>query len=83
MLRDDPNVRISIIGFTDSIGTEEYNLRLSMRRAQATADYLISQGVSPSQILAKGLGEAEPRASNETEAGRAQNRRVEIYLQQV
>lgn len=83
VLRDDPNVRISIIGFTDSIGTEEYNLRLSMRRAQATADYLISQGVSPSQILAKGLGEAEPRASNETEAGRAQNRRVEIYLQQV
>lgn len=83
VLRDDPNVRISIIGFTDSIGTEDYNLRLSMRRAQATADYLISQGVSPSQILVRGLGEAEPRASNETEAGRAQNRRVEIYLQQV
>ncbi len=83
VLRDDPNVRISIIGFTDSIGTEDYNLRLSMRRAQATADYLISQGVSPSQILVRGLGEAEPRASNDTEAGRAQNRRVEIYLQQV
>lgn len=83
VLRDDPNVRISIIGFTDSIGSEEYNLRLSMRRAQATADYLISQGVSPSQILVRGLGEAEPRASNDTDAGRAQNRRVEIYLQQV
>lgn len=83
VLRDDPNVRITIIGFTDSIGTEDYNLRLSMRRARATADYLISQGVSQDQILARGLGEAEPRASNETEAGRAQNRRVEIYLQQV
>lgn len=82
VLRGDPNVRISIIGFTDSVGSEEYNLRLSMRRAQATADYLISQGVSQSQIVAKGLGEAEPRASNDTEAGRAQNRRVEIYLQQ-
>ena len=83
VLRDDPNVRITIIGFTDSIGTEDYNLRLSMRRARATADYLISQGVSQDQILARGLGEAEPRAGNETETGRAQNRRVEIYLQQV
>jgi outer membrane protein OmpA-like peptidoglycan-associated protein len=83
VLRDDPNVRITIIGFTDSIGSEEYNQRLSMRRAQATADYLISQGVSQSQILVRGLGEAEPRASNDTAEGRAQNRRVEIYLQQV
>jgi len=83
VLRDDPNVRITIIGFTDSVGTEEYNQRLSMRRAQATADYLVSQGVSQSQILVRGLGEAEPRASNDTAEGRAQNRRVEIYLQQV
>jgi outer membrane protein OmpA-like peptidoglycan-associated protein len=82
VLRDDPNVRISIIGFTDSIGSEEYNLRLSQRRADATADYLISQGVSQSQIVTEGLGEQQPRASNETEAGRAQNRRVEIYLRQ-
>ncbi|HEX9803992.1 MAG TPA: OmpA family protein [Gammaproteobacteria bacterium] len=83
VLRDDPNVRITIIGFTDSVGTEEYNQRLSMRRAQATADYLVSRGVSQSQILVQGLGEAEPRASNDTAEGRAQNRRVEIYLQQV
>lgn len=83
VLRDDPNVRITIIGFTDSIGSEEYNQRLSMRRAQATADYLVSQGVSQSQIMVQGLGEAEPRASNDTAEGRAQNRRVEIYLQQV
>jgi outer membrane protein OmpA-like peptidoglycan-associated protein len=83
VLRDDPNVRITIIGFTDSVGTEEYNQRLSERRARATADYLISRGVSSSQIVAKGLGESEPRADNSTAAGRAQNRRVEIYLQQV
>jgi len=82
VLRDDPNVRITIIGFTDSVGSEEYNQRLSERRARATADYLISRGVSASQIASKGLGESEPRASNSTEAGRAQNRRVEIYLQQ-
>lgn len=82
VLRGDPNVRITIIGFTDSVGSESYNQRLSERRARATADYLISQGVSSSQIVSKGLGESEPRASNSTEAGRAQNRRVEIYLQQ-
>lgn len=82
VLRDDPNVRITIIGFTDSIGDTSYNQRLSERRAQATADYLINRGVGASQILTRGLGEAEPRASNATEEGRAQNRRVEIYLQQ-
>ncbi len=83
VLRDDPNVRITIIGFTDSIGSEDYNKRLSERRAKATADYLIGRGVSASQIASRGLGESEPRASNATEEGRAQNRRVEIYLQQV
>ncbi len=83
VLRGDPNVRITIIGFTDSVGSETYNQRLSERRAQATADYLISRGVSSSQILSRGLGESEPRASNATAEGRAQNRRVEIYLQQV
>lgn len=82
VLRDDPNVRITIIGFTDSIGTEAYNLRLSQRRADATASYLIAQGVPASQIVTDGLGESEPRAGNDTEAGRAQNRRVEIYLRQ-
>jgi len=82
VLRDDPKVRITIIGFTDSVGSEAYNLRLSRRRAEATADYLISQGVPANQIVTDGLGEAEPRASNATEAGRAQNRRVEIYLRQ-
>jgi len=82
VLRDDPNLRITIIGFTDSIGSEAYNLRLSQRRADATAAYLTSRGVSPSQIVTDGLGESEPRASNDTAAGRAQNRRVEIYLRQ-
>lgn len=83
VLRDDPNVRITIIGFTDSIGSEDYNQLLSERRAKSTADYLVSRGVAASQILSRGLGESEPRASNDTEEGRTQNRRVEIYLQQV
>ncbi len=82
VLRDDPKVLITIIGFTDSVGSETYNLALSKRRATATANYLISQGVSQQQITTDGLGEAEPRASNATASGRAQNRRVEIYLRQ-
>lgn len=82
VLRDDPKVLITIIGFTDSVGSESYNLTLSKRRATATANYLISQGVSQQQITTDGLGEAEPRASNATASGRAQNRRVEIYLRQ-
>ncbi len=82
VLRDDPKVLITIIGFTDSIGSETYNLALSKRRATATASYLISQGVPTRQIVTDGVGEAEPRASNATAEGRAQNRRVEIYLRQ-
>jgi outer membrane protein OmpA-like peptidoglycan-associated protein len=82
VLRDDPKVLITVIGFTDSIGSKTYNLGLSKRRAEATASYLSRQGVPARQIVTDGLGEAEPRASNVTAEGRAQNRRVEIYLRQ-
>ena len=83
VLREDASVRIRVVGHTDSVGSESYNLQLSERRARATADYLISQGVSASQVTVEGKGESEPRADNATAAGRAQNRRVEIFLQQV
>lgn len=83
VLRDDPNLRIQVIGHTDSVGSETYNQQLSERRARATADYLISQGVSASQVTIEGRGESEPRTSNSTAEGRAQNRRVEIYLKQL
>ncbi len=83
VLYNDPNQRIQVVGHTDSKGSESYNQQLSERRAQATADYLISQGVAASQIKVEGRGETEPRADNGTAAGRAQNRRVEIYLQQL
>jgi len=82
VLRDDPSLRIRVVGHTDSVGSETYNQQLSEKRARATADYLISQGVSSSQVAVEGRGESEPRASNSTAEGRAQNRRVEIYLQQ-
>jgi outer membrane protein OmpA-like peptidoglycan-associated protein len=68
-----------IAGHTDAIGSSEYNQALSERRAEAAARYLIAQGVS-SHIATAGLGEREPVASNATEAGRDQNRRVEIAI---
>jgi outer membrane protein OmpA-like peptidoglycan-associated protein len=65
-------------GHTDSVGEEAYNQKLSERRAQAVVDYLAAQGVAPGRIKAIGMGEAKPIATNETEAGRAENRRVTI-----
>lgn len=69
-----------MVGHTDSKGTDAYNQRLSERRASAAAEYLISQGVSPQKVTSQGRGESEPVADNETDAGRAQNRRVELHL---
>ncbi len=75
-----PRTQIVVAGHTDSVGSEQYNLELSLRRANAVADYLISRGVLQSRLGTEGRGELEPIASNETESGRAQNRRVEIYV---
>ena len=71
---------ILIEGDTDNEGTDEYNLTLSERRAQAVADYLKGQAVAGSRISTVGLGESNPVTSNETAAGRQQNRRVEIAI---
>lgn len=70
----------TVIGHTDSIGSEAYNQALSERRAQAVVDALASRGVSPGRMSAAGRGESEPRADNATEAGRQLNRRVEILV---
>ncbi|MHB1143107.1 MAG: OmpA family protein [Sulfuricaulis sp.] len=69
---------IQVTGYTDSIGTEEYNRELSMRRAQAARDYLVSNGVTENRIVLSGMGESNPIASNDTAEGRAMNRRVEV-----
>ena len=73
------SARYTIVGHTDSTASNEYNQELSERRARAVASYLISKGVSSSQLSVLGLGETRPIASNSTEEGKAQNRRVEIY----
>ena len=74
----DAEEQLEIIGYTDSIGTRAYNQELSARRAQAVADYLANNGVDRDSMSISGRGENNPVASNETEAGRDQNRRVVI-----
>jgi outer membrane protein OmpA-like peptidoglycan-associated protein len=76
----DPNMRVSVIGHTDSTGSDAINEPLSVERALAVRDYLARNGVPSSRISTEGHGARQPVASNATDAGRAQNRRVEIYL---
>jgi len=79
-LNQYPDTDIKIIGHTDSRGTEQYNMGLSERRAAAVKAYAVSQGVPSSRLVTIGKGFAEPIADNETDAGRAANRRVEIVI---
>lgn len=79
-MRDHAATEIRIVGHTDSTGSDAINNPLSVDRAAATRDYLVSRGVSPTRIAIDGRGSREPVASNQTEAGRAENRRVEIYV---
>jgi outer membrane protein OmpA-like peptidoglycan-associated protein len=81
-LRGDPNARIEIVGHTDSTGSDAVNYPLSVERAQSVRDYLLSRGVPAASVQTEGRGEREPVADNGTEAGRARNRRVEIYLRE-
>jgi outer membrane protein OmpA-like peptidoglycan-associated protein len=74
------DVELLVAGHTDSVGTDDYNFMLSERRAQAAADFLMTQGIPPARINITGLGETEPVASNDTETGRQENRRVEVAI---
>ncbi len=71
---------IDVIGHTDSKGSEEYNQALSVRRATAVSDYLVSEGIDSGIIDVSGMGQRKPVASNDTDEGRAQNRRVDIHV---
>lgn len=75
-----PNTDILIVGHTDATGSDSYNQGLSERRARAAQNYLVGEGVAPGRLRSAGRGETEPIASNDTEAGQAQNRRVEIAI---
>ncbi|MGA8764781.1 MAG: OmpA family protein [Candidatus Sulfotelmatobacter sp.] len=75
-----PDLKLEIEGYTDSIGSDEYNQTLSEKRAQAVRDYLVTSGVSMNSVTARGLGKADPVADNTTAAGRKLNRRVEMIV---
>jgi outer membrane protein OmpA-like peptidoglycan-associated protein len=75
-----PDRNVIIEGHTDSTGTEELNLDLSFRRANAVSNKLVAQGISRVRITAKGLGEESPVARNDTASGREKNRRVEVII---
>ena len=77
---ENPEIKIEISAHTDSIGSDEYNMELSQKRAQSVVDYLINKGVDPPRLIAKGYGRSLPVASNSTEEGRALNRRVEMKI---
>ena len=71
---------VNVVGHTDSIGSDSYNMELSRKRADSVARYLQSRGVEWNRLVVSGAGKSQPVASNDTEAGRAENRRVEITL---
>jgi OOP family OmpA-OmpF porin len=81
ILQGNPSVHVMVAGYTDSVGSDAYNQRLSERRAQTVARHLVENGVSESRLDVRGFGKKNPVADNGTEAGRAKNRRVEIVVE--
>ena len=79
-MNDYPTYFLQIDGHTDNVGSEESNLRLSKARAKACFDYFVEKGIAPSRLYSPGYGESKPSFSNDTSAGRAENRRVEFRV---
>ncbi len=79
-LKESPNLRVRIEGHTDSVGPDAYNMNLSRQRAEAVMNYLVSQGIDYDRMEVLGKGEGYPVASNDTEEGRAHNRRIEFII---
>lgn len=80
LMKDNAEMRIEIHGHTDNIGTDEYNLALSKSRASAVANYVIRHGVDASRVFPRGYGSTRPIATNDSEDGRQENRRVEFLI---
>ena len=76
IMNEDPNLKLTIEGHTDNVGTDEYNHNLSHNRAASVKAYLVSKGIDESRLTSIGYGETQPIADNKTAAGRAKNRRV-------
>lgn len=80
VLKENPGVSVQVAGYSDSVGTDQYNQGLSERRANAVRDYFVSHGIEASRLTAVGYGETNPVADNGTADGRSQNRRVELKV---
>jgi len=80
ILKDNSTVNVSVEGHTDAIGSDQYNQKLSLRRAEAVKQFLVKEGIAASRLQVRGFGKTQPVASNDTEDGRAQNRRVELKI---
>ncbi|MES0872969.1 OmpA family protein [Sinimarinibacterium thermocellulolyticum] len=80
ILKKYPDMQVEIAGHTDSIGSDDYNQKLSEARAQAVKDFFVEQGIPESQMTVRGYGESEPRDTNDTAEGRERNRRVELRV---
>src|SRR5699024_1697981 len=80
LLKENPDIRIQINGYTDSTGSAAHNLALSQNRAEAVVKYLISKGIDKQRLQAKGYGAKNPIAPNNTPEGRARNRRTELKI---
>lgn len=81
LIQDHPEKVFTITGHTDNVGNEAYNLELSQKRADSVVQYLIEKGIDPSRLVSKGMGSSQPTESNDTEWGRAKNRRIEVSAQ--
>lgn len=80
LLKEHSTIKVEVAGHTDAVGSDVYNLNLSNRRAESVRDYLILHGIEAERLIARGYGENQPIASNDTEEGRAQNRRIEFRI---
>jgi outer membrane protein OmpA-like peptidoglycan-associated protein len=80
VLKNNPTIHVEVAGYTDSIGSEAYNLKLSERRATTVRDELVKDGISASRMTIRGYGKSHPIADNKTAEGRARNRRVELVV---
>jgi outer membrane protein OmpA-like peptidoglycan-associated protein len=79
-MNDNPSVKIQINGYTDNVGNDADNLKLSENRAKAVVDFLITKGIDATRMTWKGFGETQPVADNSSEEGRALNRRTEFVI---
>jgi outer membrane protein OmpA-like peptidoglycan-associated protein len=79
-MRENPTLRVEIAAHTDDIGSDAYNRLLSQRRAQSVVNFLIGNDISSQRFVSKGYGESQPLIPNDSEEGRARNRRVELII---